>query len=39
MNVRREPDMEPNMIVNVHQKRYVLNGRLVRPALVEVSDG
>ncbi|MBL4661079.1 MAG: nucleotide exchange factor GrpE [Alcanivoracaceae bacterium] len=31
------PDLKPNTIVDVFQKGYVLNGRLVRPAMVVVS--
>ena len=31
------PELEPNTIVDVFQKGYVLNGRLVRPAMVVVS--
>jgi len=31
------PDLEPNTIVDVFQKGYILNGRLVRPAMVVVS--
>jgi len=31
------PDMKPNTIVDVFQKGYILNGRLVRPAMVVVS--
>ena len=31
------PDLDPNTIVDVFQKGYVLNGRLVRPAMVVVS--
>lgn len=30
-------DMEPNSVINVFQKGYTLNGRLVRPAMVVVS--
>jgi molecular chaperone GrpE len=32
-------DVPPNMVVNVVQKGYTLNGRLVRPAMVMVSQG
>lgn len=32
-----ETEGEPNRVVSVMQKGYLLNGRLVRPALVEVS--
>ena len=31
------PDLDPNTIVDVFQKGYILNGRLVRPAMVVVS--
>jgi molecular chaperone GrpE len=31
------PELEPNTIVDVFQKGYLLNGRLVRPAMVVVS--
>jgi len=31
------PDAEPNTVLNVVQKGYTLNGRLVRPAMVVVS--
>jgi len=31
------PDLAPNTIVDVFQKGYVLNGRLIRPAMVVVS--
>lgn len=31
------PDLEPNTIVDVFQKGYLLNGRLIRPAMVVVS--
>ena len=30
-------DVEPNTVINVFQKGYTLNGRLVRPAMVVVS--
>jgi molecular chaperone GrpE len=32
------PDVEPNTVLNVFQKGYTLNGRLVRPAMVVVSN-
>lgn len=32
------PDMEPNTVMEVMQKGYLLNGRLVRPAMVVVSQ-
>lgn len=31
------PDVEPNTVLNVVQKGYTLNGRLLRPAMVVVS--
>lgn len=31
------PDLEPNTVVDVFQKGYILNGRLIRPAMVVVS--
>lgn len=31
-------DVEPNTVLNVFQKGYTLNGRLVRPAMVVVSS-
>ena len=31
------PDMEPNMVMEVFQKGYTLNGRLIRPAMVVVT--
>jgi len=31
------PDCEPNTVLNVIQKGYSLNGRLLRPAMVMVS--
>ena len=31
------PDMDPNTVMDVMQKGYTLNGRLVRPAMVVVS--
>ncbi|MBZ9558299.1 MULTISPECIES: nucleotide exchange factor GrpE [Modicisalibacter] len=32
------PDVEPNTVIDVMQKGYLLNGRLVRPAMVVVSQ-
>lgn len=32
------PDLEPNTVMNVFQKGYTLNGRLIRPAMVVVSQ-
>ena len=37
MSVMENPDVEPNTVLNVFQKGYTLNGRLVRPAMVIVS--
>jgi molecular chaperone GrpE len=37
MSVIESPDVEPNSVVNVFQKGYTLNGRLVKPAMVIVS--
>ncbi len=37
MSMVPNPDMEPNTVMNVFQKGYSLNGRLVRPAMVVVS--
>lgn len=31
------PDVEPNTVIDVFQKGYLLNGRLIRPAMVVVS--
>ncbi len=31
-------DVEPNTVINVFQKGYILNGRLIRPAMVVVSQ-
>jgi molecular chaperone GrpE len=31
------PDVEPNTVLEVFQKGYKLNGRLMRPAMVVVS--
>ncbi|MEH6467456.1 MAG: nucleotide exchange factor GrpE, partial [Porticoccus sp.] len=31
------PDQAPNTVVDVFQKGYMLNGRLVRPAMVVVA--
>ena len=33
------PALEPNTVMDVFQKGYTLNGRLVRPAMVVVSQG
>jgi len=37
MTMVENPDVEPNTVLNVFQKGYVLNGRLVRPAMVVVA--
>ena len=37
MSMQSREDMQPNHVVTVVQKGYMLNGRLVRPALVIVS--
>ena len=37
MTMIEQPDAEPNTVVNVFQKGYTLNDRLVRPAMVVVS--
>jgi len=37
MSMVENPDMEPNSVFAVSQKGYVLNDRLVRPAMVIVS--
>ncbi len=39
MSMVENPDVEPNTVIAVMQKGYVLNGRLVRPAMVMVSKG
>jgi molecular chaperone GrpE len=38
MSMQPRPDVPPNTVVAVMQKGYTLNGRLVRPALVMVSQ-
>ena len=38
MALQPRHDVEPNTVVNVVQKGYSLNGRLVRPAMVMVSQ-
>lgn len=38
MSMAPSPDVEPNTVINVFQKGYALNGRLVRPAMVVVSS-
>ena len=37
MTMVPNPDMEPNTVMDVMQKGYTLNGRLIRPAMVVVS--
>ncbi len=37
MTMVLNPDMEPNTVMDVMQKGYTLNGRLMRPAMVVVS--
>lgn len=37
MTMVPNPDVEPNTVIDVFQKGYTLNGRLVRPAMVVVS--
>jgi molecular chaperone GrpE len=37
MTIVPNPDVAPNTVIDVFQKGYVLNGRLVRPAMVVVS--
>ena len=39
MTMVPNPDVEPNTVLEVYQKGYLLNGRLVRPAMVVVSQG
>lgn len=39
LSLRRSPDVPPNTILEVVQKGYLLNGRLVRPARVIVAGG
>ncbi len=38
MSMQPRDDVPPNMVVDVVQKGYTLNGRLVRPAMVVVSQ-
>jgi molecular chaperone GrpE len=38
MSMQPRSDVPPNTVVAVMQKGYTLNGRLVRPALVMVSQ-
>lgn len=37
MAMQPNTDVEPNTVLNVFQKGYILNGRLIRPAMVVVS--
>ena len=37
MSMQERDDVPPNTVVNVVQKGYLLNGRLIRPAMVIVS--
>ena len=37
MSIQERDDVEPNTVVTVVQKGYILNGRLIRPAMVIVS--
>ena len=39
MTMVPNPDMEPNTVMDVMQKGYTLNGRVLRPAMVVVSKG
>ncbi len=39
MSMQPRDDVPPNTVVTVVQKGYTLNGRLVRPAMVMVSQG
>lgn len=39
MSVQEAPGAEPNTVVAVYQKGYLLNDRLIRPAMVAVSGG
>lgn len=39
MSMVDAPDAEPNTVVAVMQKGYLLNGRLIRPAMVMVAKG
>ena len=38
MSMHPAEDAEPNTVINVFQKGYVLNGRLIRPAMVVVAQ-
>lgn len=37
MSMQETSDTEPNTVINVFQKGYLLNGRLIRPAMVVVA--
>lgn len=39
MSILDEPSAAPNTVIDVFQKGYTLNGRLVRPAMVVVAKG
>ena len=39
MSMVEDPNADPNTVVAVMQKGYLLNGRLVRPAMVMVAKG
>lgn len=39
MSVQERADVEPNTVITVVQKGYLLNDRLIRPAMVIVSSG
>lgn len=39
MSVQPAPGAEPNTVLTVYQKGYLLNDRLIRPAMVVVSAG
>jgi molecular chaperone GrpE len=39
MSVQEREDVAPNTVVTVVQKGYLLNDRLIRPAMVIVSRG
>ena len=39
VSMEPNPDLEANTVMDVFQKGYTLNGRLVRPAMVVVSQG
>jgi molecular chaperone GrpE len=39
MSLVEAPDNDPGSVVQVYQKGYLLNDRLLRPALVVVAKG